>query len=257
LADGNPVRGTDTAKEHRRDRVLSDDELAQVWRTLGSNRFGDIVRLLILTGQHKLEIADPRWSEIDLAKGPIKLPASRTNNKHSHKIPLSPMVRSILDRGNANASDDFVFGRFTAWSRPKAALDRRCALPAWTLYDLRRTCATGLGNLRVPPHVIETILNHRGGHKAGVAGTYNYSTYLEEVREALEKWGEACHRDRIRSSSGKCNAGLARNRPRPGHQRGLALTDRQRPIPLVVGARRPRPWLPLAGVFLCPPLITT
>ena len=98
-----------------------------------------------------------------MAKGLINLPASRTKNKHSHEIPLSPTVRSILDRGNANSSDDFVFGRFTAWSRPKAALDRRCVLPAWTLHDLRRTCATGLGNLRVPPHVIETILNHRGG----------------------------------------------------------------------------------------------
>src|SRR5262249_25491063 len=64
LADGNPVRGTDTAKEYRRDRVLSDGELAAVWQALGADRFGDIVRLLILTGQRKLEIADLRWSEI-------------------------------------------------------------------------------------------------------------------------------------------------------------------------------------------------
>jgi hypothetical protein len=83
---------------------------------------------------------------------------------------------------------DLVFGRFVTWSRAKACLDERCPLEAWTLHDLRRTCATGLGNLRVPPHVIETILNHRGGHKSGVAGAYNYSAYPEEVREALEKW---------------------------------------------------------------------
>ena len=50
--------------------------------------------------------------------------------------------------------------------------------------------ATGLGNLRVGPHIIETILNHRGGHRAGVAGTYNRSAYPEEVREALALWAD-------------------------------------------------------------------
>jgi integrase len=131
--------------------------------------------------------------EIDLAKGLIKLPASRTKNKHPTEVPLSAAARAILearlrDPNGNGVNDGFVFGRFTAWSTGKASLDRRCAIPAWTLHDLRRTCATGLGNLRVPPHVIETVLNHRGGHKAGVAGTYNYSAYPEEVREALEKW---------------------------------------------------------------------
>jgi integrase len=86
----------------------------------------------------------------------------------------------------------FVFGRFTSWFwfMAKAALDLRCALAPWTIHDLRRTCATGLGNLRVGPHIIETILNHRSGHKAGVAGTYNRSAYPEEVREALARWAE-------------------------------------------------------------------
>jgi integrase len=191
LAEDNPVRGTDTAKEYRRDRVLSDTELAAVWRALGPDRFDDIVRLLILTGQRRNEIADLRWSEIDLVKAVIKLPAARTKNKHAHEVPLSAMARAILEGRRApsqTTNAELVFGRITSWSWPKAALDQRCAIPPWTIHDLRRTCATGLGNLRIPPHVIETVLNHRGGHKAGVAGTYNYSAYPEEVREALDKW---------------------------------------------------------------------
>jgi integrase len=195
LADGNPVHGTDTAKEHRRDRVLSDAELATIWRATEANPFGDIVRLLLLTGQRRQEIGHLRRAEVDLAKGLIKLPASRTKNKRPNEVPLSAPARVILEarlcdpNSNGHAVDDgFVFGGFTAWSTAKAKLDRRCTIPPWTLHDLRRTCATGLGNLRVPPHVIETVLNHRGGHKAGVAGTYNYSAYPEEVREALEKW---------------------------------------------------------------------
>ena len=68
LAEGNPVRGTDTVKERRRDRVLSDPELAQVWHALPSGAFGDILRLLILTGQRRNEIALLEWKEVDLGK---------------------------------------------------------------------------------------------------------------------------------------------------------------------------------------------
>ena len=42
----------------------------------------------------------------------------------------------------------------------------------WTVHDLRRTCATGMADLGVLPHVIEAVLNHVSGHKSGVAGVY-------------------------------------------------------------------------------------
>jgi hypothetical protein len=44
--------------------------------------------------------------------------------------------------------------------------------------------------LGVLPHVIEAILNHVSGHKAGVAGVYNRATYGKEKREALNSWAE-------------------------------------------------------------------
>ena len=62
-------------------------------------------------------------------------------------------------------------------------------MPAWRLHDLRRTMATRMGDLGVQPHVIEAVLNHISGHKAGVAGVYNRSSYAEEKRAALELWG--------------------------------------------------------------------
>jgi integrase len=197
LADGNPVRGTETVKERRRDRVLSDAELAQVWKALAPGTFGDMLRLLILTGQRRNEIALLEWKEVDLGKGLIRLGPERTKNKHPHEIPLSGMANAILEARRKDKSAEvplgaeggFVFERL-AWSTAKAGLDRRLPLAAWTIHDLRRTCATGLGNLRVGPHIIEQILNHRGGHKAGVAGTYNRSAYPEEVREALARWAD-------------------------------------------------------------------
>jgi hypothetical protein len=46
------------------------------------------------------------------------------------------------------------------------------------------------GPAGVPPHIIEAVLNHVSGHKAGVAGVYNRARYADEMRIALERWAE-------------------------------------------------------------------
>ena len=66
----------------------------------------------------------------------------------------------------------------------------------WTLHDLRRTFGTKLAELRVPPHVVERLLNHKlgsianqtGGVVSAIAEVYNRHAYLPEMREAIEKW---------------------------------------------------------------------
>ena len=63
-------------------------------------------------------------------------------------------------------------------------------LTAWRLHDLRRTVATRLGDQGALPHVVEAILNHISGHRAGVAGIYNRAIYAAEKREALVRWAE-------------------------------------------------------------------
>ena len=81
---------------------------------------------------------------------------------------------------------------FSGWSKAKTALDQRIeettqAKPIpWRLHDLRRTAATRMADLGVPPHVIEAVLNHISGHKAGVAGIYNRASYAAEKRQALD-----------------------------------------------------------------------
>jgi hypothetical protein len=92
---------------------------------------------------------------------------------------------------------------FSGWSKSKAALDVRILaarkeidagakpLPHWTVHDLRRTAATAMAEqLSVLPHVVETILNHVSGHRAGVAGVYNRARYQAEMRDALQRWTE-------------------------------------------------------------------
>src|SRR5262249_3887107 len=72
-------------------------------------------------------------------------------------------------------------------TRPDVAL-RLVAIIRWTPHDLRRTLSTRLHDIGVAPHVVEAVLNHRSGHRSGVAGVYNRATYEREMRIALARW---------------------------------------------------------------------
>lgn len=198
-ADRNPVSETARAtNETRRDRVLSDDELALIWEHAGNGDYGNIVRLLALTGQRREEVSGMDWSEIDQPKALWSIPARRTKNGLSHEVPLSDLSLKIISNIPRKSSRSLVFGSgkggFSGWSRSKISLDERIkaatgvALTPWRLHDLRRTFATRLSDLGVLPHVVEALLNHISGHKAGVAGIYNKATYRAEKTAALKLW---------------------------------------------------------------------
>jgi integrase len=78
----------------------------------------------------------------------------------------------------------------SGFTRAKNRLDRLSGIKDWTLHDLRRTAATHLAKLGTPPHIIERVLNHVSGSFGGVAGVYNRRPYFEEMRAALQAWGE-------------------------------------------------------------------
>lgn len=204
VAAANPVIGTHKATEEvRRDRVLTDVELLEVWRSSGRGDFGAIVRLLILTGQRREEVGGMLWSEVQGETWRIE--AERAKNGLAHDVPLSGQAQSIIAARPRRAGRENVFGigagPFQGWSNAKTNLDtamvaglkkahgEKAKLPPWRLHDLRRTVATRMADLGVLPHVIEAVLNHISGHKAGVAGIYNRSTYVAEKRAALEVWG--------------------------------------------------------------------
>ena len=175
--------------------MLTREELVKLWRALGQDRYSDIVRLLLLTGQRRGEIGKLAWSEIDFAKGMIVLPADRVKNSREHALPLSRQALAILERQPRRNSSDLVFGGFNSWDNAKQRLDQRLHIAPWRLHDLRRTCATHLGELAVLPHVVEQTLNHVSGAKAGVAGVYNRSKMTDAVREGLQRWAD--HLDKI------------------------------------------------------------
>jgi integrase len=198
LIDTNPAAFTNKRAETPRDRVLTDDEIRAIWAALPPGDFGDIVRLLLFSGQRRSEIAELTWQEIDFERGLIVLPASRTKNKREHIVPMSGPVRAILDARTHIYGRDLVFGvrgigRF-GFGKYKRRLDQVLAgavTKKWIVHDLRRTVATGMADrLGIQPHIVEAILNHQSGHKGGVAGVYNRATYAAEKKQALERWAD-------------------------------------------------------------------
>jgi integrase len=195
LAESNPVIGTGQRQEQTRERILSASELRLIWNTLPANRYGAIIKLLLLTGARFNEVAQLKWSEVDFQRGVISLPGDRTKNKRPHELPMSPTVRTLLEAQPKDDGQGRVFCK-PSQARCKAALDEAITkanggkpLPHWTHHDLRRTAATGMvDDVKILPHVVEAVLNHISGHKAGVAGIYNRAAYSDEKRQALAAW---------------------------------------------------------------------
>jgi integrase len=194
-AESNPVLLTEQLEETARDRVLRPDEIKTVWDNAGDDDYGTIVRLLILTGQRRDEISKLRWDEVKLDLSVIALPASRVKNDQPHDVPMSAAVRSII-AARPRSESALVFAPTLSWSRRKLRLDAAITeklgkpLAPWTLHDLRRSCATGMADMGIQPHVVEAVLNHISGSKRGVAGVYNRSTYAPEKKAALNRWAK-------------------------------------------------------------------
>jgi integrase len=179
-----------------RDRVLSAEELAQVWNAAAviGAPFSQIVQLLVLTAQRRGEVSGMRWDEVDVEARIWTIPAKRTKTNRLQVLPLSGSATDIL-RNIARTDDVFVFpargGEGTSasgFSKMKRRLDELSGICDWTLHDLRRSAATHMAGLGVAPHVVERILNHTSGTFGGVAGVYNRFQYIPEMRDALERW---------------------------------------------------------------------
>lgn len=216
LIETSPAAGIRPPAEMRsRDRVLTEAELAAAWAacdTLGWP-FGPLVRLLILTGQRRSEVAGMRWCDLDLERRIWTLPRELTKSDRAHVVPLSdPAIEIIaaLPRlgelvfpasraGSANAVSGFSRAKtrldveMLALLRNDAAGHGQDATGVeskpWRLHDLRRTAASGMARLGAPPYVIGHALNHAPAASLGQIGAiYVRHDYEDETRQALEAW---------------------------------------------------------------------
>jgi integrase len=150
-----------------RDRVLSDEELARVWRCTDDDTYGRILRLLILTGQRREEVRGIKPEDVQDGTITFHVKGGKTNI-----LPLTPLIEEQL------VSIPFTFNN---WSTAKARFDTDCGVD-FRHHDLRRSLSTKMAMLGVPVTTIERILGHSIG---GIAGIYNRYSYIPEMKEAL------------------------------------------------------------------------
>jgi len=171
--DYNPIAGLrNQGKIQKRDRVLTDEEVKSVWDVLTDDRFSTIVRLMILTGQRRGEIP---YMQLDGEV--VSIPKEHTKNKREHVFPIGNCTVQYL-----------VPVQFNGWSKAKLRLDEQSGVNNWVLHDLRRTYATKHAELGTPIHVIEKLLNHVSGTLSGVAGIYNRYSYMDEMKDAVQRY---------------------------------------------------------------------
>jgi integrase len=178
-----------------RAHVPTDAEVVKIWGALDDGDYSSIIRLLMLTLCRRNEIGHLAWDEVDFDAGVIRLSAERTKTGEARNVPMSQPVRDILWRRyeRRDPSRPLVFGTgeggFQGWARAKQNLDARADVSGWTHHDLRRYGSTVANNEGIAlPHIIESALGHAVGDR--IARTYNLAAYEQQVRAALDLWGD-------------------------------------------------------------------
>jgi integrase len=194
-----------------RQRILDADELKAFWRATSRMPYpyGPTLRMLLLTGGRHREVADARWSEIDVAEKLWAIGAERFKSDAEHMVPLSDDVCALLakllrfKKGDHLFSTSFGAKPTVISDKVKAKLDARMLrtikgmarirgedpngveLKPWVIHDLRRTLRTHLSALRIPDHIAEMVIGHG---RQGLQRVYDQHRYLNEMREALTLW---------------------------------------------------------------------
>jgi integrase len=198
------------ARERRRDRVLSGDEISAFWHALDnpdlamSSAIRLALKLQLVTGQRKGEVISAGWGEFDIDERVWTIPAGKAKNGMAHRVPLSPQALGVLDEIKAAniAQQKGAVPDAPSWlfpsprtSRPitgpavdHAMRDNRDALGTGdaTPHDLRRTAASHMTSIGINRLVVSKILNHA---EPGVTAVYDRHSYDREKREALDAWG--------------------------------------------------------------------
>lgn len=216
----NPFEKVVSLVTLERERVLTDAELTRVWEAamLEAAPYGPILKLLVLTGQRREEVAGMDWSELSHDLLTWSIPGSRTKNHLPQDVPLGPIARAILGKPPKRrqslvfpGTSEKEFGNF---SKRKALLDE---VSDWVLHDIRRTVATNLQRLGVRLEVTEAILNHVSGTRSGVAGIYHRHKWTDEKAAALLAWEarllKLLHEAQAADAAAKVKCGLGGEAP--------------------------------------------
>jgi integrase len=181
------------AEEHG--KSLSDDEILAVWRAAEAvgGPFGGLVKMGLLTGLRRGELAAMRWDWIDENGLRITVPGKVMKSGREHAVPITNLIAKLLDEtpdrgGGLVFPSEKRLGGVTAmsgWSKMLTRLRQTSGVDGVGLHDLRRTFRSALADLGVPEEVAEAMIAHR---RAGLIGRYNRATLWDLRRAAAKKY---------------------------------------------------------------------
>jgi integrase len=187
------VKGMMRDKAKPRDRMLTDDEIAQVWHAAGEvGTYGAIVRMCLLTGQRLAKVAGMRWEDVDEATGTWTVPQREREKGTGGALVLPELALEIIRSQPRFSSNPHVFtgrtasGCFNGLQVGKYGLDKKLPadMPVWVVHDLRRTARSLMSRAGVRPDIAERVLGHIVG---GIEGIYDRHAYRAEKADALAK----------------------------------------------------------------------
>ncbi|MBR1146697.1 integrase family protein [Bradyrhizobium sp. AUGA SZCCT0431] len=191
----NPTIGFSQHKVAHRARVLTDSELQCLWKaTETPTIYHTIIRLLILTGQRKGEIAALRPEYYSHNQQTICLPSEVTKNGREHTFPCGELTELLIQAAIGSTTKALIFpargtgaSPFQGWSKSKVAIDKASGVSNWRVHDIRRSFRTIHGRIKTPPHIAERLVNHISA-QTDVEIIYDQHKYLSEMREAMDNY---------------------------------------------------------------------
>lgn len=202
LVENNPCLGIPApGTEHRRERVLSEEEIKILWKEFEKETFGvgATFRLRLLTAQRGGEVFSVEWEDLDLENAWWTIPGEKSRNGLAHRVPPVPAavrifesVREKQKQSRTKKNSTWVFpaksghGHLSTVQKSVEKIRERSGIKDFTAHDLRRTAASKITGMGIPRLTVSKILNHV---EPGVTAVYDRHSYDTEKREALEAWG--------------------------------------------------------------------
>jgi integrase len=191
---GNPCKGIKRNHEEARERFFSQAELVAIGEALNEypGVAADCVRLIMFTGCRPGEALQAEWQEFDAEPGYWIKPSAHVKQRKTHRLPLNPPARELVDRLRKSREGRWVFpgdkpGEHLAalWHVWHFVREQTGLGSSARLYDLRHTFASvgAGGGLSLP--IIGRLLGHTQART-----TQRYAHLADDpLREATEKIG--------------------------------------------------------------------
>jgi len=159
-------------EEERAGQALSDEEIKALWMSCDAlGALGGLIRLGLVTGLRRAELASLRWTRILDERIVIEAHGAKTGVRH--EVPVTPAARAVLTRAPRDTSGLVFPGRggaaMSGWTQLVAKAVRTSGVD-FRLHGLRRTVRTLMSRLGVAEDVAELAIGHV---RKGLVGLYN------------------------------------------------------------------------------------